>query len=181
MEKSLSRFTRRIFVSIVIYIPALFTSFGWCRKLRNGGKGSPRSHLRKSNQIPAVRLTHPFENTSADMKVVKRGELESYDRCLAVSFEFLLPGFETSLPSRCRKYQAFRTFQKPSTLGNSQSTNMKLPGDRHIGSLVSRTSSQTPLRGSTGIWQAERVGCKRGTAKLSNRNRGLFLAYISPD
>jgi hypothetical protein len=58
---------------------------------------------------------------------------------------------------------------------------MKLPGDRHIGSLVSRTSSQTPLRGSTGIWQAERVGCKRGTAKLSNRNRGLFLAYISPD
>jgi hypothetical protein len=97
--------------------------------------------------------------------------LESYDRYLAVSFEFLLPGFETSLSSRCRKYQAFRTFQKPSTLGNSQSTNMKLPGDRH---LVSRTSSQTPLRGSTGIWQA-------GTAKLSNRNRGLFLAYISPD
>jgi hypothetical protein len=39
---------------------------------------------------------------------------------------------------------------------------------------VSRTSSQIPLRGSTGIWQA-------GTAKLSNRNRGLFRAYISPD
>jgi hypothetical protein len=29
---------------------------------------------------------------------------------------------------------------------------MKPPDDRHIGSLVSQTSSQTPLRGSTGIW-----------------------------
>jgi hypothetical protein len=93
--KSLSRFTRRIFVSI---IPALFTSFGWCRRLRNCGKESPRSHLRKSNQIPAVRLTHPFETTSADMKVVKRGELESFDRYPAVILSLLFPVSGPLLP-----------------------------------------------------------------------------------